>query len=117
MGNIALVAGHSGRIAILDGFSTLVAVDKNQKCVLRGRIRAIVSLMPYSTGTLKVRTNGLKYPLQDDYLISATHGLSNELFQTEACIWVSDGILLGYIENQDMSCQASLNENNERKQL
>ena len=117
LGNIALVAGYPGQVAILDGISTLVAVDKSEKCVLHGRIGAVVSLMPYSTGPFKVRTNGLKYPLQDECLISATHGLSNELSQTEACICVSDGILLVYIENQDMSCQVSMNENNERKQL
>ena len=117
LGNIALVAGYPGRVAIFDGISTLVAVDKSERCVLHGRIGAIVSLMPYSTGYLKVRTKGLKYPLQDECLISATHGLSNELSQTEACICVSDGILLVYIENQDISCQGSLYENNERKQL
>ena len=117
LGNIALVAGYPGRVAIIDGTSTLVAVDKSEKCVLHGRIGAIVSLMPYSTSPFKVRTIGLKYPLQDECLISATHGLSNELAQTEACICVSDGILLVYIEKHDMSCQASLNENNERKPL
>jgi thiamine pyrophosphokinase len=103
LGNIALVAGYPGRVAIFDGTSTLVAVDKSEKCMLHGRIGAIVSLMPYSTGLLKVTTKGLKYPLQDECLISATHGLSNELSQTEACICVSDGILLVYIENQDIS--------------
>ncbi len=103
LGNIALVAGYTGRVAIFDGTSTLVAVDKSKKCTLHGRIGAIVSLMPYSTSPLKVRTNGLKYPLQNECLISATHGLSNELSQTEACICVSDGILLVYIENQDIS--------------
>lgn len=103
LGNVALVAGYPGWVAIFDGTSTLVAADKSQKCILHGRIGAIVSLMPYSTGTLKVKTNGLKYPLQDECLISATHGLSNELSQTEACICVSDGILLVYIENQDTS--------------
>ena len=115
LGNIALVAGYPGQIAILDGISTLVAVEKSEKCVLHGRIGAIVSLMPYSTGPLKVRTNGLKYPLQDECLISATHGLSNELSQTEACICVSDGILLVYIENQGISHQVNLSENSERK--
>lgn len=117
LGNVALIASHPGQVAIFDGTSTLIAVDKSEKCMLHGRIGAIVSLMPYSTGSLKVRTNGLKYPLQDERLVSATHGLSNELSQTEACICVSDGILLVYIENHDISCQVSLRENNERKQL
>ena len=117
LGNIALVAGYPGRVAIFDGTSTLVAVDKSQKYMLHGRIGAIISLMPYSTSPLTVRTKGLKYSLQDECLISATHGLSNELSQTEACICVSDGILLVYIENQGISHQVSLSENNERKQL
>jgi len=117
LGNIALVAGYPGQVIIFDGTSTLVAVDKSEKCILHGRIGNIVSLIPYSTGSFKVRTNGLKYPLQDERLISATHGLSNALSQTKACICVSDGILLVYIENQDISYQVSLNENNVRKQL
>jgi thiamine pyrophosphokinase len=115
LGNIALVAGYPGRVAILDGISTLVAVDKSEKCVLHGRVGSIVSLMPFSTGPFKVRTKGLKHPLRDEYLVSATHGLSNELSQTEACICVSDGILLVYIENQNISFQVSLNENDKRK--
>jgi len=117
LGNIALVASYPGQVAILDGISTLVAVDKSKKCMLHGKIGSIVSLMPCSTNPLKAKTNGLKYPLQDECLISATHGLSNELSQTEACICVSDGILLVYIENQDTSYQVSLNKNNKRKLL
>ena len=117
LGNVALVAGYPGVVAIFDGMSTLVAVDRSEKCILHGKIGAIVSLMPYSAGSFTVRTNGLKHALQDQPLIYATHGLSNKLSQTEACICVSDDILLVYIENQDMSCQVSLNENNERKQL
>jgi len=115
LGNIALVAGYPGRVAILDGISTLVAVGKSEKCMLHGRIGATVSLMPYSAGPLKVITKGLKYPLQNECLISATHGLSNELSQMEACICVSDGILLVYIENQGISRQVSRSENNKRK--
>jgi len=115
LGNIGLVAGYPGRVAIFDGTSTLVAVDKSEKCMLHGRIGAIVSLMPYSATPLTVRTKGLKYSLQDECLISATHGLSNELSQTEACICVSDGILLVYIENQGISHQVNLSENSERK--
>jgi len=103
LGNIALVAGYPGRVAIIDGTSTLVAVDRSKKCILHSKIGAIVSLLPYSAGPLKVTTKGLKHPLQDEFLISVTHGLSNELSQTEVCICVSDGILLVYIESRDIS--------------
>lgn len=103
LGNVALVASYPGRIAILDGTSTLVAVDKSEKCILHGQIGTLVSLIPYGSGPFTVRTKGLKYSLGDESLHSATHGLSNELSQTESCVCVSNGILLVYIENQDVS--------------
>jgi len=103
LGNVALVARYPGRIAILDGVSTLVAVDKSEKCILHGQVGTPVSLIPYGSGSFTVRTKGLKYSLGDESLHSATHGLSNELSLTEACVCVSNGILLVYIENQDVS--------------
>ena len=98
LGNIALVANYPGRIAILDGASTLVAVDKSEKCVLHGQIGTRVSLIPYGSGRPKVRTKGLKYALEDEPLAFVTQGLSNELSQTEACVCLSEGILLVYID-------------------
>lgn len=106
LGNVALVASYPGRIAILDGVSTLVAVDKSEKCILHGQVGTPVSLIPYGSGTFTVRTKGLKYSLGDESLHSATHGLSNELSLTEACVCVSNGILLVHIENEDISFEA-----------
>jgi thiamine pyrophosphokinase len=103
LGNIALVASNPGRIAILDGASTLVAVDKSEKCILHGQVGTPVSLIPYGSGPFIVRTKGLKYSLGDEPLHSATHGLSNEMSLTEACVCVSNGILLVYIENENIS--------------
>lgn len=103
LGNVALVARYPGRIAILDGTSTLVAVDKSEKCILHGQVGTPVSLIPYGSGPFTVRTKGLRYSFGDESLHSATHGLSNELSQTESCVCVSNGILLVYIENQDVS--------------
>jgi thiamine pyrophosphokinase len=102
LGNVALLASHPGQVALFDGTSTLVAVDKSEKCILHGKIGTRVSLIPYGLDPSKVRTNGLKYALQDECLNSATHGLSNELSRTETCICVSNGILLVYIENEDI---------------
>jgi thiamine pyrophosphokinase len=102
LANVALLASHPGQVALFDGTSTLVAVDKSEKCKLRGRVGTRVSLIPYGSGSPRVRTNGLKYALQDKCLKSATEGLSNELSQTETCICVSNGILLVFIENQDV---------------
>ena len=106
LGNVALVASYPGRIAILDGVSTLVAVDKSEKCMLHGQVGTPVSLIPYGSGSFTVRTKGLKYSLGDESLHSTTHGLSNELSLTEACVCVSNGILLVHIENEDISFQA-----------
>jgi thiamine pyrophosphokinase len=102
LGNVALLASHPGQVALFDGTSTLVAVDKSEKCILHGKVGTRVSLIPYGLGPSKVRTNGLKYPLRDECLNSVTHGLSNELSQTETCICVSNSILLIYIENEDI---------------
>lgn len=113
-GNIALAAAHPGRVAILDGTATLVAVDKTEKCILHGKIGTVVSLIPYNSNKITVRTNGLKYSLQDECLKAVTHGLSNELSQPQACICVSNGILIVYIETQDATYSVSLNENDKR---
>jgi thiamine pyrophosphokinase len=102
LGNIALLASYPGRVALFDGISTLIAVDKSEKCKLHGRVGTRVSLIPYGLGNFTVRTNELKYALRDECLNSATHGLSNELFQTESCICVSNSVLLVYIENEDI---------------
>ena len=98
LGNVALVASYPGRIAILDGASTLVAVDKSEECVLHGQIGTKVSLVPYGSGRPKVRTKGLKYALEGKPLAFVTQGLSNELLRTEACVCLSEGILLVYID-------------------
>jgi len=45
-----------------------------------------------------MRIKRLKYSLEDKPLAFVTQGLSNELSQTEACVCVSEGILLVYIE-------------------
>jgi thiamine pyrophosphokinase len=103
LGNVALVASYPGRIAILDGTSTLVAVDRSEKCILHGQVGTPVSLIPYGPGPFTMKAKGLKYSLGDESLHSATHGLSNELSLTEGCVCVSNGILLVHIENEDIS--------------
>jgi len=102
LGNVALIASHPGQVALFDGTSTLIAVDKSEKCILHGQVGTRVSLIPYGLGSSKVRANGLKYALRDECLNSATHGLSNELCETETCVCVLNGVLLVYIENEDI---------------
>ena len=99
LGNVALVATYPGRVAILDGDSTLVAVDGTKKCMLHGSPGTAVSIISYSPAQVRVRTRGLKYPLSNEPLAFPTRGLSNELSETEACLCVSGGILLVCIQN------------------
>jgi thiamine pyrophosphokinase len=98
LGNIALVARYPGRVAILLEEATLVAADKTQKCLLHGAKGTIVSLIPFGTDPVTIRSEGLKYPLDDRPLTHPTHGLSNEMIGSEASIWVLTGVLLVYVE-------------------
>ena len=115
LANVALIASHPGQVALFDGTSTLIAVDKSEKCILHGQVGTLVSLLPYGPGPFTVRTNGLKYALRDECLNSVTHGLSNELCQIETCVCVSNGVLLVYIENEGISPQGQQKENIETK--
>ena len=99
LGNVALAAKYPGRVALLDGGSTLVAVDRSEECVLHGQTGTVVSLIPFGCGAAKVWTTGLKYPLQHEELRLDTHGVSNELCEPEARVRVLDGVVLVYIES------------------
>ncbi len=57
LGNVALVASYPGRIAILDSVSTLVAVDKSEKCILHGQIGTPVPLIKTEWATLPRQAN------------------------------------------------------------
>lgn len=102
LANVALVAEHPGHVTIVDGHATLVAVDGPSKCVLHGPRGTVVSLIPYGPGARGVRTAGLKYSLRDQSLASTTHGLSNELTDGHGCVCVSEGVLLVYVENEEV---------------
>jgi len=102
LGNVALAAQYPGRVAIVDSDWTLVAVDNSQKCRLQGPIGTTVSLIPYGQGVTRVRTTGLKYSLQNEELANATHGLSNERIETQSYVSVSEGIVLVYIESEEV---------------
>jgi thiamine pyrophosphokinase len=94
LGNIALVAAYPGRVAMLQGKFTLVAIDPTKKCVLHGIPGSFVSLIPYGKAHNQIKTRGLRYPLDNEPLLFPTHGLSNALSETEACVCVSEGTLL-----------------------
>ena len=102
LANVALVAEHPGHVTIADGHATLVAVDRSSKCVLHGPRGTVVSLIPYGPSATGVRTAGLKYSLRDQSLANTTHGLSNELVEGHGCVCVSEGVLLVYVESEEV---------------
>lgn len=98
LGNIALAAKYPGRVAIIEGNATLVAIDKSRKCRLKGKIGDRVSLIPLGSSVSEVRTAGLKYKIDREDLSIGTRGISNELDEENACICISSGLLLIYSE-------------------
>ncbi len=97
LANVAIVAAHPGRVAVLDGAATLVAVDSSEKCQFSGGVGTLVSLIPFGGPVRNVKANGLKYPLDGIDLSAGSRGLSNELAETSACLCVDGGVLLVYV--------------------
>lgn len=64
-------------------------------CVLRGTPGDLVSLLPVGGPATGVRTEGLRFPLDDEDLPpGTTRGVSNELTAAEATVSVRSGVLL-----------------------
>ena len=103
LGNVALIASYPGRVVILDGASTLLAIDRLAGCCLAGPPGTILSLIPYGTRVAGVRTTGLKYPLQGQDLAVGTRGISNQLLEATARVEIGDGILLVYLERGEVT--------------
>jgi len=61
-----------------------------------------------------MRIKGLKYSLEDEPLAFVTQGLSSELSQTEACVCVSEGILLVYIDSGEVCPERQYERNKDR---
>ncbi|MBN1758198.1 MAG: thiamine diphosphokinase [Chitinispirillaceae bacterium] len=99
LGNIILTAKYPGRVAIIEGNATLVAIDKSQKIRLHGAIGDRISLIPFGNSVADVMTAGLKYGMKKEGLPVCTKGISNELECENACICISAGILLVYSEH------------------
>ena len=102
LGNVSLLAKFPGRIALVDGEETLVAVDSSEKCVLQGQSRATVSLIPFPLAK-QVTTTGLRYSLMKQDLLPGTKGISNSLEQSKGCVCVNGGLLLVYVNSKGVA--------------
>ena len=81
LGNIALLADER-----LKGHSAIIDDGVEQVLLCRGRTEIqgapgdLVSLLPWGTPAIGVRTSGLKWPLQGDTLLpEKSRGVSNEM--------------------------------------
>jgi thiamine pyrophosphokinase len=99
LGNICLAAKYPGRVALVEGHATLVAVDSSERCRIKGEEGSIVSLIPFPFAE-RIATSGLAYPLAKEDLSLGTRGISNALTQQEGCVCVSGGLLLVYVAYQ-----------------
>lgn len=96
LGNIALLSDP--RLAALD-----VRLDdgleeaffcRGQSELRGGTVGDIVSLIPWGGAVVSVRTEGLKWPLNNETLYpEKTRGISNELLGTSALVSLSSGLL------------------------
>jgi thiamine pyrophosphokinase len=101
--NVALVAGHPGRVALLDGDCLLTAIDNRENCCIRGEQGSMVSLIPYRDMPVKLKTAGLKYPLCDEPFAYITQGVGNQLVQERAEVEVAEGVLLVYCKYENLA--------------
>ena len=94
LGNVLLVAKYPGQVAILEGESTLVAIDNTHKLKYKGNIGDTLSLIPFGKSVEKVQTVGLKYQLDNEDILIGTKGISNQLSSKECYTCISAGLLL-----------------------
>lgn len=99
LGNIALAARHPGRVEIVSEASILTAVDGSTPLSFRGEPGSLVSMIPFPRAE-NVRTDGLKYPLENDTLSAGTRGISNVLTHGSGWIRIGGGLLLVDVEDR-----------------
>ena len=80
-------------VRIDDGVEEAFFVRKQAK--IHGRSGDVVSLIPWGSDVKVLRTNGLRWPLQNEILFAyQTRGISNEMIADEAHVEIENGLLL-----------------------
>jgi thiamine pyrophosphokinase len=96
LGNIALLSEK--RLAVVDirlddGLEEAFFCRDRRE--LHGKSGDIVSLIPWNGAVEGIRSEGLKWPLQDETLYpEKSRGISNELIGTQAVVTLTTGLLL-----------------------
>jgi len=97
LGNCALLMRYPGRLALWDDGILVLAVANGQAAVLPVPAGTAASIISFQPGTA-VRTQGLKYPLNDEPLRSPTHGMSNVVVDSRPSVSVTKGAVLVCME-------------------
>jgi len=101
LGNCALLMRYPGRLALWDDGILVLAVANGQGAVLPVPAGTAVSIISFQPGTA-VRTQGLKYPLNDEPLRSATHGMSNVVVASRPSVSVTKGAVFVCMEGDEI---------------
>ncbi len=96
LGNIALLSdSRLGELEVRLDDGLEEAFFCRSKSELHGKAGDIVSLIPWGGRVNGVRTEGLKWPLENEILYpQKTRGISNELLGNSAIVNLSSGLLL-----------------------
>ena len=100
LGNAALLLRFPGRVALWEDGFTLRGLAGGQREDFKIPGGSVVSLIPFDRDT-RVKTEGLEYPLDDENLNFATHGLSNRACGSVSSVTVTSGLLILCVEGRD----------------
>jgi thiamine pyrophosphokinase len=104
LANVLLLAGSTlrhRRVRNERGATTVRCVVDDGRLQLGGRPGDRVTLLPVGGPALRVRTEGLRYPLDGEtLLLGSPRGLSNEVVRPSAWVELDEGALL-VIEERD----------------
>jgi thiamine pyrophosphokinase len=96
LGNLFLISSAElidSDVILDDGYQEVFLI--NRRTEINGCIGDVVSLLPYGKAVQRVKTFGLKYPLDFETLFpDRTRGISNELLQQKAFVDLDEGVLI-----------------------
>ena len=103
IGNLALVAKNAGKVALVTKDGLLIGLGASHECKLDGPVGSIVSMIAWGENA-KIRTRGLKYPINNESLETGSKGISNEIEVSPSSIYVTAGRILLFLEKQISLC-------------
>jgi len=100
LGNGALLIRFAGRLALWHDGTLVQGLRGGQRAHVHATPGTGVSIIPLADET-RVRTSGLRYPLNDEPLEHATHGLSNVSTKAGPSVAVTHGLILLCVESDE----------------